>query len=254
MPAELRAEITRASSLAEHAWVEAKERSDFASFLPHLERNVELKRRYADVLRGVRGLRANLRPAAGRLRARDEDRGGGRGAGGPSRRDPAAGEPSSLTAPGRSTTPAFTAVSRSTPQARLAARGGGGAAPRAGRVAPRPDGASVRDRDRPLRHPDHDAVRRALRRHRALGRRSTRPATACTRTGSLPSSSARRLRARPRWASTSRRAACGRTGWGAAVLSWSWLHPRLRRDLPGAVRRRGRRDALPGGEQGRAPR
>ena len=55
VPAELRAEITRASSLAEHAWVEAKERSDFASFLPHLERNVELKRRYADCFDGFEG-------------------------------------------------------------------------------------------------------------------------------------------------------------------------------------------------------
>jgi signal transduction histidine kinase len=31
----------RAASVAEHAWVEARRRSDFASLLPHLERNVE---------------------------------------------------------------------------------------------------------------------------------------------------------------------------------------------------------------------
>jgi carboxypeptidase Taq len=55
VPADLRAEITRTSSLAEHAWVEAKERSDFASFLPHLERNVELKRRYAECFEGFEG-------------------------------------------------------------------------------------------------------------------------------------------------------------------------------------------------------
>jgi len=55
VPAELRAEITRTSSLAEHAWVEAKDRSDFASFLPHLERNVELKRRYAECFEGFEG-------------------------------------------------------------------------------------------------------------------------------------------------------------------------------------------------------
>jgi carboxypeptidase Taq len=48
VPAELRAEIARTSSLGESAWVEAKERSDFGTFLPHLERNVELKRRYVD--------------------------------------------------------------------------------------------------------------------------------------------------------------------------------------------------------------
>jgi len=52
VPAELRAEITRTSSLAEHAWVDAKERSDFTSYLPHLERNVELKRRYAECFDG----------------------------------------------------------------------------------------------------------------------------------------------------------------------------------------------------------
>jgi carboxypeptidase Taq len=55
VPADLRAEITRTSSIAEHAWVEAKERSDFASFLPHLERTVELKRRYADCFDGFEG-------------------------------------------------------------------------------------------------------------------------------------------------------------------------------------------------------
>ena len=52
VPAELRAEITRNSSVAEHAWVEAKERSDYAAYLPHLERNVELRRRYAECFEG----------------------------------------------------------------------------------------------------------------------------------------------------------------------------------------------------------
>src|SRR5436190_14958606 len=55
VPVELRAEITRQSSLAEHAWVEARERSDFQSFLPHLERNVELRRRYAACFDGFEG-------------------------------------------------------------------------------------------------------------------------------------------------------------------------------------------------------
>ncbi len=48
VPADLRAEITRTCSLAEHAWVDAKETSDFPGFLPHLKRIVELKRRYAE--------------------------------------------------------------------------------------------------------------------------------------------------------------------------------------------------------------
>jgi carboxypeptidase Taq len=48
VPAELRAEITRTCSLAEHAWVDAREASDFPAFLPYLERIVDLKRRFAE--------------------------------------------------------------------------------------------------------------------------------------------------------------------------------------------------------------
>lgn len=48
VPADLRAEIARSASLAERAWLEAKRESDFALFLPHLQRNVDLKRRYAE--------------------------------------------------------------------------------------------------------------------------------------------------------------------------------------------------------------
>ena len=47
VPADLRAEISRVTSVAEHAWEDAKERSDFAAFLPHLEGVLELQRRYA---------------------------------------------------------------------------------------------------------------------------------------------------------------------------------------------------------------
>jgi carboxypeptidase Taq len=52
VPADLRAEMTRVSSLAEHAWEEARANSDFEAFLPHVERNVELRRRYADCFDG----------------------------------------------------------------------------------------------------------------------------------------------------------------------------------------------------------
>jgi carboxypeptidase Taq len=55
VPAELRAEITRAASLAEHAWAGFRERSDFAGFLPYLERNIELRRRYAECFDGFPG-------------------------------------------------------------------------------------------------------------------------------------------------------------------------------------------------------
>jgi carboxypeptidase Taq len=55
VPAELRGEITRSASLAEQAWVGCRERSDFAGFLPHLERNIELRRRYIDCFEGFGG-------------------------------------------------------------------------------------------------------------------------------------------------------------------------------------------------------
>src|SRR4249919_4047032 len=55
VPSELRAELARASSIAENAWVEAKRESDFAALLPHLERNVELTRRYAECYDGFPG-------------------------------------------------------------------------------------------------------------------------------------------------------------------------------------------------------
>jgi carboxypeptidase Taq len=55
VPAELRAEITRSASLAEHAWETFRESSDFAGFLPHLTRNIDLRRRYADCFDGFPG-------------------------------------------------------------------------------------------------------------------------------------------------------------------------------------------------------
>jgi carboxypeptidase Taq len=62
VPADLRAEITRVSSLAEHAWEQARANSDFAAFLPHLERNVELRRRYADCFDGFDGFEHEYDP------------------------------------------------------------------------------------------------------------------------------------------------------------------------------------------------
>ena len=47
VPNELHAEIARSASIAEQVWREAKQRNDFEMFLPHLERNVYLKLRYA---------------------------------------------------------------------------------------------------------------------------------------------------------------------------------------------------------------
>jgi carboxypeptidase Taq len=50
VPSSLRAEITRASAEARPVWVKAKAESDFASFLPVLQRNVELKIQYVDLV------------------------------------------------------------------------------------------------------------------------------------------------------------------------------------------------------------
>jgi carboxypeptidase Taq len=46
VPAELRAEMARASAEARPVWVKAKAESDFASFLPALERAIELRQQY----------------------------------------------------------------------------------------------------------------------------------------------------------------------------------------------------------------
>ena len=48
VPTELREEMTRAASEAAPVWVKAKATSDFELFLPVLERNVELRRRYIE--------------------------------------------------------------------------------------------------------------------------------------------------------------------------------------------------------------
>ena len=48
VPADLRAEMTRAAARGHHAWVEARRTNDFAAFLPFLRTNVELKRRYVE--------------------------------------------------------------------------------------------------------------------------------------------------------------------------------------------------------------
>ena len=46
VPSELRAEMSRSASLAIPIWVEARKTNDFASFLPALRTNLELRKRY----------------------------------------------------------------------------------------------------------------------------------------------------------------------------------------------------------------
>ncbi len=53
VPAELRAEMTRTGANALPAWIEAREKSDFSIFLPHLKKNVELTHRYIDCFEGM---------------------------------------------------------------------------------------------------------------------------------------------------------------------------------------------------------
>ncbi|HZY56831.1 MAG TPA: carboxypeptidase M32 [Rubrobacteraceae bacterium] len=50
LPAELVAEITRTTTLAEPAWVKAREESDWSLFAPHLEKIVRLQREAAEAL------------------------------------------------------------------------------------------------------------------------------------------------------------------------------------------------------------
>ena len=53
VPPELRAEMARASNDGYRVWLEAKPKSDFRLFLPALERNVELRRRYIECFDGA---------------------------------------------------------------------------------------------------------------------------------------------------------------------------------------------------------
>jgi carboxypeptidase Taq len=52
VPAELAAEMTGAAAEAHDVWAKAREENDYALFLPHLERAVELKRRYIECFEG----------------------------------------------------------------------------------------------------------------------------------------------------------------------------------------------------------
>ena len=48
VPTELRTELIRSAALGNQVWIEARATSDFARFLPALERNLDLKRRYVE--------------------------------------------------------------------------------------------------------------------------------------------------------------------------------------------------------------
>ena len=156
VPAELRAEMTRAGAIALPAWIEARENSEFSTFLPYLKRNVELTHQYIacfedmdydsayDVLLDDfdEGLTADtVRTVFDELK---------RGAGAAHRADP--GE----LRPGRRLV-----ASRGLPDRE--ATGDRARDPRAARLrprelAPRPDSAPVRDERGHAGHPSHDAL------------------------------------------------------------------------------------------------
>ena len=48
VPTELRTEMIRAAALGNQVWIDARATNDFPKFLPALERNLELKRRYVE--------------------------------------------------------------------------------------------------------------------------------------------------------------------------------------------------------------
>jgi carboxypeptidase Taq len=48
VPGWLAADLTRASSVGQQAWIVARQESDFAAFMPYLQRNLDLVRRYID--------------------------------------------------------------------------------------------------------------------------------------------------------------------------------------------------------------
>jgi carboxypeptidase Taq len=57
VPPELAAEMTRAASMGQEAWIAAREASDFRAFEPYLEHNFELARRYVDCHAGADSFR-----------------------------------------------------------------------------------------------------------------------------------------------------------------------------------------------------
>ena len=53
IPSELTADMTRQASLAIPIWVEARRTSDYKAFLPALQRNLDLRKRYVECFEGT---------------------------------------------------------------------------------------------------------------------------------------------------------------------------------------------------------
>jgi carboxypeptidase Taq len=52
VPAELRADMSRAAALGQQLWIDARKNNDFASFVPPLRQNLDLKKRYVECFDG----------------------------------------------------------------------------------------------------------------------------------------------------------------------------------------------------------
>ncbi len=220
VPTELRVELIRAAALGNQVWIEARATNDFAKFLPALERNLELKRRYVECFEWTDSpytpLLDDFEPymltSGGRRRVRD---------------DPPGADASSC-ARRRDVDASF--LHQSYPDAaqegfyeRILATLGF----EDGLVPARSDRAPVLHVVLQARRAHDDALRE--RASTVSGRRCTRRATASTPTGSRRPSSGRRSPVLRRSASTSRRAAPGRTSWGAAGRSGCTGTSRCRR-------------------------
>ena len=214
--------------------------------LPHLERNLELRRQYVACFEPRR---RPVRRRPRRLRARHED-GRGRGdlrraEGGAPADDPRGRRrrPDRRLVPARPL-PARRAAALLARDARAVGHG-----PRV--VAARPDRASVRDVVRADRHPAHDELPRGLA-CTGSSRACTSSATASTSARSIPRTRARRSRRACRPRSTSRRAACGRTSSAAASRPGGSSIRRLQEEFPDQFGDVSLEDVPPRAEQGAA--
>ena len=203
--------MSRSAALANQVWVDARKDNDFATFLPVLRKNLDLRKRYIDCFE-VEGRAVRHRPR--RLRARHED------GGSPAHLRLPEGAPGAARQGGRGARRQrrqAARVLRSRPRRRSSSRSSRRSA------SPTTRGGSTRRciRSHRARASPTSASRRATSRttSTASSGRCTSSATASTSTRSTRRSSAPRSRAASRSACTSRRAACGRTSSAARCRS-----------------------------------
>ena len=162
MPTELHEETARAESIAEHAWVAARAEADFSSFRPHLEKLVDLKRRYIEcfeVDHPYDALLDDYEPEASTPRGRSGPGAAARRPRSPGRADPGAAEIDNACLRGEFPVERQRALAEAL----------------AGAMPFEPDTWRLDDTTHPfadldlaIRHPTHDAVRPGLPRDRHL--------------------------------------------------------------------------------------